>query len=371
MTVSKENILDALKRVFYPDQEKDIVEGAMVSNVDVHGDHAHIFITLPANSPFVGGIRKACNQVLTEVFGKEFKADLQIGTKIPEKQQGPHPLKDGEVFPHVKHIVAISSGKGGVGKSTVAVNLSVALAKKGFKVGLLDADVYGPSVPKMFHLENFTPKVSGEDATKAIVIPPEQYGVKLLSIGFFVQPDSPLVWRGPMATSAIRQLIVDAAWGELDYMLIDLPPGTSDIHLTLVQTVAITGAIIVSTPQDVALLDVQKGIAMFRDEKINVPVLGLVENMAWFTPDELPDNKYYIFGKDGCQKLADKYNVPLLGQIPLVQSIREGGDSGTPAALDEHSIIGKAFADLADKLVDRVNHRLINVAPTKKVEMQR
>ena len=263
-----------------------------------------------------------------------------------------------------------ASGKGGVGKSTVSANLAVALAKLGYKVGLLDADIFGPSMPKMFQVEDARPyaeRIDGRD----MIIPVEKYEVKLLSIGFFVDPDQATLWRGGMASNALKQLIADAAWGELDYFLIDLPPGTSDIHLTVVQTLAMTGAIVVSTPQAVALADARKGINMFTNDKVNVPILGLVENMAWFTPVELPENKYYIFGKEGAKKLAEEMNVPLLGQIPIVQSICEGGDNGTPVALDEDSVTGRAFLSLAASVVRQVDRRNVEMAPTQIVEMHK
>ena len=276
----------------------------------------------------------------------------------------------GKLLPQVKNIIGISSGKGGVGKSTVAANLAVALAKLGYKVGLLDADIFGPSMPKMFQVEDARPyaeKIDGRD----MIIPVEKYGVKLLSIGFFVDPDQATLWRGGMASNALKQLIGDAAWGELDYFLIDLPPGTSDIHLTVVQTLAMTGAVVVSTPQAVALADARKGINMFTNDKVNVPILGLVENMAWFTPAELPDNKYYIFGREGAKKLAEEMNVPLLGQIPIVQSICENGDKGTPVALDENTMTGRAFLSLAAAVVRQVDRRNVEKAPTQIVEMHK
>ena len=276
----------------------------------------------------------------------------------------------GKLLPQVKNIIGISSGKGGVGKSTVAANLAVALAKLGYKVGLLDADIFGPSMPKIFQVEDARPyaeKIDGRD----MIIPVEKYGVKLLSIGFFVDPDQATLWRGGMASNALKQLIGDAAWGELDYFLIDLPPGTSDIHLTVVQTLAMTGAVVVSTPQAVALADARKGINMFTNDKVNVPILGLVENMAWFTPAELPDNKYYIFGREGAKKLAEEMNVPLLGQIPIVQSICENGDKGTPVALDENTMTGRAFLSLAAAVVRQVDRRNVEKAPTQIVEMHK
>ena len=259
------------------------------------------------------------------------------------------------MLPGVKNIIAVSSGKGGVGKSTIAVNLAVALASKGYEVGLLDADIFGPSVPKMFGEEDYRPEVKREDEND-ILLPLVKYGVKILSIGFFVDPAEAVVWRGPMASNFLKQLITRGEWGDLDFLLVDLPPGTSDIHLTLVQEVPVTGAIVVSTPQEVALADAIKAISMFRSEKINVPVLGLVENMSWFTPAELPQNRYYIFGRDGCKNLSEKMDVPLLGQIPVVQSICEGGDMGHPVVLDD-SIAGKAFMELADEVAEKVNLR--------------
>ena len=274
------------------------------------------------------------------------------------------------MLPQVKNVIAVSSGKGGVGKSTVSANLAIALAKLGYKVGLLDTDIFGPSMPKMFQVEDARPyaeKIDGRD----MIIPVEKYGVKLLSIGFFVDPDQATLWRGGMASNALKQLIGDAAWGELDYFLIDLPPGTSDIHLTVVQTLAMTGAVVVSTPQAVALADARKGINMFTNDKVNVPILGLVENMAWFTPAELPDNKYYIFGREGAKKLAEEMNVPLLGQIPIVQSICENGDKGTPVALDENTMTGRAFLSLAAAVVRQVDRRNVEKAPTQIVEMHK
>jgi ATP-binding protein involved in chromosome partitioning len=272
------------------------------------------------------------------------------------------------LLPGVKNIVAIASGKGGVGKSTVTSNLAVALAKAGAKVGLIDADIYGPSIPTMFNCEFEQPMVKQVNG-RNIIIPIEQYGVKLISIGFLAPPDSAVVWRGPMASSALKQFFSDTDWGELDYLLIDLPPGTSDIHLTLVQTVPVTGAVIVTTPQKVALADANKGLAMFRQPQINVPILGVVENMAYFTPEELPDHKYFIFGKDGGKNLSEKYSVPFLGQIPLVQGIRESGDSGFPAVLKEGPT-SVAFQELAETLARQIAIRNANVAQSKKVEFK-
>jgi ATP-binding protein involved in chromosome partitioning len=268
----------------------------------------------------------------------------------------------------VKNIIAVSSGKGGVGKSTISCNLAISLAALGYKVGLLDADIHGPSIPKMFGVESAHPEVKEVDG-RHIITPIEKYGVKILSIGFFVDPSQALVWRGAVSSNALKQLITDADWGELDFFVMDLPPGTGDIHLTLVQTMGISGAIVVTTPQEVALADARKGVNMFTGDKVNVPVLGIVENMAWFTPAELPENKYYIFGKEGGKRLAEELNVPLLGQIPLVQSIREGGDAGRPISVDDNSILSLSFKELAQNVVDRVDFRNKNMEATKKVEM--
>jgi ATP-binding protein involved in chromosome partitioning len=273
-------------------------------------------------------------------------------------------------LPEVKNIVAISSGKGGVGKSTVAANLAVALSLAGYRVGLLDADIFGPSQPKMFAMEEARPEMV-KKGERELIEPAENYGVKLLSIGFFVNKDEAVLWRGAMASNALKQLIADADWGALDYFLIDLPPGTSDIHLTMVQTLALTGALVVTTPQEVALADARKGISMFTGKKVNVPVLGLIENMAWFTPAELPENKYYIFGKEGGRRLAEELDVPLLGQIPLVQSIREGGDAGAPAALDPDSLTGAAFRRLAENVVKQIALRNEQRPPTQRVQVTR
>jgi ATP-binding protein involved in chromosome partitioning len=272
-----------------------------------------------------------------------------------------------EILPGVKNIIAVASGKGGVGKSTVATNLAIALSKLGSKTALIDADIYGPSIPKMFGAEEMRPGMEVVDG-KEMIVPVEKHGVKMLSIGFFVKPDDALIWRGAMATNALKQLISDTVWGDLDYLVIDLPPGTSDIHLTMVQTIPVTGAIVVSTPQAVALADARKGISMFRQEKINVPILGLIENMAWFTPAELPDKKYYIFGKDGCKNLAEELKINFLGHIPIVESIRENGDDGTPSALQD-TMIGEMFRQLGENVAQKVEERNASLEPTKVVEM--
>ena len=359
-------IIDALRNVRYPGTGKDIVEMGFVSD-DIHIDGMKVSFSMmfdKPNDPFIKSVVKAAETAILTYADPdiEIKGNIEVRTKQAEQP------KPATLLPQVKNIIAISSGKGGVGKSTVSVNLAVALAKKGYKVGLLDADIFGPSLPKMFDEEEARPFLEPIDG-KEYIVPIEKYGVKMLSIGFFVNRDDAVVWRGAMAGNALKQLIADANWGNLDYFLIDFPPGTSDIHLTLVQTLAITGAVVVSTPQEVALADARKGINMFTNDKVNVPILGLVENMAWFTPAELPENKYYIFGKDGAKNLAEDMNVPLLGQIPIVQSICEGGDKGTPVALNENTITGMAFADLADNFIASVDKRNSQFAPTQKVEV--
>ena len=274
------------------------------------------------------------------------------------------------VLPGVKNIIAIASGKGGVGKSTVAVNLAVALAKTGATVGLIDADIFGPSIPLMFGEEEAHPEIEVVEG-REMIVPVEKYGVKILSIGFFGAKENALIWRGPVASNALKQLIVQGLWGELDYMLIDLPPGTSDIHLTTVQTIPVTGSVIVTTPQDVALADVIKGVSMFKSKSIDVPVLGIIENMSWFTPEELPDNKYYIFGKDGGKNMAQYMEIPFLGQIPIVMSIREGGDSGVPVAWNENSVAGKSFIELAHNVIQQLEYRNANLKPTERVHVKK
>ncbi|NDV58733.1 Mrp/NBP35 family ATP-binding protein [Bacteroides sp. 519] len=368
MTLYPKLILDALATVRYPGTGKNIVESGMVDD-DMRIDGMKVSFSLifeKPTDPFIKSIVKASEAAILTYVNKEVEIVGNINIK---SKQAPRP-EAGKLLPQVKNIIGVSSGKGGVGKSTVAANLAVALAKMGYKVGLLDADIFGPSMPKMFHVEDARPyaeKIDGRD----MIIPIEKYGVKLLSIGFFVDPDQATLWRGGMASNALKQLIGDAEWGELDYFLIDLPPGTSDIHLTIVQTLALTGAIVVSTPQEVALADARKGINMFTNDKVNVPIIGLIENMAWFTPAELPENKYYIFGKDGAAKLAEEMQVPLLGQVPLVQSIREGGDEGTPVVLNEDSVTGQAFIAIAENVVKQVNRRNDEQPPTQIVEISK
>lgn len=362
MTLYPKLITDALAHVRYPGTGKDLVSAGMVEdNIRIEGNKVRFSLKFEKpNDPFVKSVVKAAETAVHTYADSEAEVTIDVITK-----QLPRPEPD-KLLPEVKNILAISSGKGGVGKSTVSANLAVALAAMGYKVGLLDADIFGPSIPKMFGIENARPgleQVEGRD----LIVPEEKYGVKILSIGFFVNPDDAVVWRGGMASNALKQLISDAHWGELDYFLIDLPPGTSDIQLTLVQTLSITGAIVVSTPQQVALADARKGISMFQGDKVNVPVLGLVENMAWFTPAELPSNRYYLFGKEGCKQLAEELNLTLLGQIPIVQSICESGDVGAPVALNPDSVTGMAFMNLAAKVVKQTEYRNAHQAPTERV----
>lgn len=341
-----QQIIDALRHVRYPGTGKDLIESGMLED-DIRISGLEVSFSLifeKDNDPFMKSVVKA-SEVAVQTY-VDANAAVHIYTKF--KKQNLQPAAAAPVL-QAKHVIAIHSGKGGVGKSTVAANLAIALAQRGMRVGLLDADIHGPSMPKMFHTEDCRP-VSAEVDGRTLIDPIEQYGVKMLSIGFFVDPAQAVVWRGGMASNAIKQLIQDANWGELDYFLIDLPPGTSDIHLTLVATLQLTGAIVVTTPQPVALVDARKGVDMFRNEKINVPVLGIIENMAWFTPAELPENKYYIFGRDGGKHLAEDLGVPLLGQIPLVQSIREAGDDGAPIAMQTGHPAAAIFAAIAEKI---------------------
>ena len=359
-------ITDALATVIYPGTKKSIVESEMLVTDDIHINGQHVAFTLifPRDTdPFLKSTLKAAEAAIHYHIGKEVQVEIHT-----EFKSQPRP-EVGKALPEVKNIIAVSSGKGGVGKSTVSANLAIALAKLGYKVGLLDTDIFGPSMPKMFGVEEERPYMIEKDG-RQLIEPVEKYGVKLLSIGFFVDPDTATLWRGGMATSALKQLIMDADWGALDYFILDTPPGTSDIHLTLLQTLAITGAVIVSTPQQVALADARKGIDMYTNDKVNVPILGLVENMAYFTPAELPNNKYYIFGKDGAKDLAQSMHLPLLAQIPIVQSIREGGDDGQPAATKTDSITGQAFLSLAQSVVTVVNRRNKEQAPTKIVGVE-
>lgn len=357
-------IREALEKVTYAGTKKNLIESNMLAD-DIRIDGMRVTFTLvfdKPTDPFMKSTVKATEAAIHYYIGKEVEVEIKTETRQKARPQAE------KLLPEVKNIVAVSSGKGGVGKSTIASNLAIALSRLGYRVGLLDADIFGPSAPKMFNVEGarvFAEEVDGRN----LIVPVEKYGVKLLSIGFFVNPETATLWRGGMASNALKQLIGDAKWGELDYLVLDTPPGTSDIHLTLLQTLAITGAVIVSTPQQVALADAIKGIDMYRNEKVNVPILGLIENMAWFTPKELPDSRYYIFGKEGCRQLAERMNVPLLAQIPLVQGICEDGDNGTPAALDNEKSSGMAFLALAQSVVTQVNRRNRDQAPTKRVKV--
>ena len=346
-----QQIIDALRHVRYPGTGKDLVESGMLEDdIRISGfEVSFSLIFQKDNDPFVKSVVKAAEVALQTYIDPNVAANIH--PKFVKQNIKPSNNAEGANSQtiHAKHVIAIHSGKGGVGKSTVTANLAVALAQQGYRVGLLDADIHGPSMPKMFATEDCRP-VSVEENGRTLIEPIEQYGVKMLSIGFFVNPESAVIWRGGMASNAIKQLIEDAHWGELDYFLIDLPPGTSDIHLTLISTLQLTGVIVVTTPQPVALVDARKGVEMFRNEKVNVPILGLIENMAWFTPAELPQNKYYIFGKDGGKALAEELDIPLLGQIPLVQSIREGGDNGVPIALQAGHPAAKAFEKIINSL---------------------
>lgn len=351
--------MDALATVRYPGTGKNVVEMNMVED-DLRIAGLHVSFSLifdKPTDPFLKSMVKACEAAIHAYVSKD--VEVEIKTK---SLQAPRPdLPD--LLPGVRNIIAVSSGKGGVGKSTVAANLAVALARLGHRVGLLDCDIFGPSVPKMFQLTDARPyseNINGRD----LIVPIEKYGVKVLSIGFFVDPDQATLWRGGMACNALKQLIGDANWGDLDYFILDTPPGTSDIHLTLVQTIPITGAVIVSTPQQVALADARKGINMYQNEKVDVPILGLVENMAWFTPAEHPDEKYFLFGREGVKQLAEEMDVPLLGQIPVVQSICQNGDDGTPEALNPANPTGQAFLQLAARVVTQTDKRNLEKAPT-------
>ena len=366
MTLYPKLITDALATVRYPGTGKNLIEAEMLED-DLRIDGMQVSFSLifeKSTDPFMKSVVKAAEAAIHTYVDKEVQ--VTIHTKTLQAAR-PEP---GKMLPQVKNIVAVSSGKGGVGKSTVAANLAVALAAEGWKVGLLDADIFGPSVPKMFHLEAEQIFAEVKDG-RQLLIPAEKYGVKVLSIGFFVNPQTATLWRGGMASNALKQLIADTDWGALDYLVLDTPPGTSDIHLTLLQNLAITGAVIVSTPQQVALADARKGIDMYRNEKVNVPILGMVENMAWFTPAELPENRYYLFGREGVKKLAEEMQVPLLAQIPIVQQICESGDEGEPIAVKSGSPVSEAYRALAQSVVRETERRNSQLPPTSIVEMQK
>lgn len=355
--MTTEKILEALSNVQEPDLGKDLVTLNMVKDISIEGNNVSftVVLTTPA-CPMKDMISNACVNAVKLLVNKEAVVKVNFTANTSTKR-----TDEGNVLPKVKNIIAVVSGKGGVGKSTVSANLALALSQGGAKVGLLDADIYGPSVPIMFGVRGERPMMIDVGAEKPMIAPLERYGIKLISIGLLVDEKNAVVWRGPMASSAIRQFITDVYWDELDYLVVDMPPGTGDIHLTLMQTVPVTGAVIVTTPQDVALADAKKGIAMFGQAQMNVPIIGLVENMSYFTPAELPENKYYIFGKEGGKRLADEYEIPFLGQIPLVQSIREGGDQGIPVMMSNEEITKKSFREFASVVVRSIAMRNANV----------
>jgi len=362
MAVIPKTITDILRKVNFPGTNDNIVDLDMVQEIRTAGSRISFTLVFGRDDdPNIQSVSEACATEIENTLGTDY--DLLITPKGMHRMKAP-------VLPGVKNIIAVASGKGGVGKSTVATNLAVAMAKTGAKVGLIDADIFGPSIPKMFGEEEAQPFMESIDG-RDMIIPIEKYGVKMLSIGFFGNKENALIWRGPVASNALKQLIIQGAWGELDYLLIDLPPGTSDIHLTIVQTLPVTGSVIVTTPQDVALADVIKGVSMFRSKSIEVPVLGIVENMSWFTPEELPDNKYYIFGKDGGKDLARDLDIPFLGQIPIVMGIREGGDLGIPVAWREETATGIAFKTLAANVIEQLDYRNANLRPTERVRIKK
>ncbi len=366
--IEKKAVLKALENITVPGEGQNMVESGAVKNVQIFGDEVEIDITI--TNPSLQARKKTEVEILKVVHREVYeKAKMKVNITVdaPAPKQKPNEIK-GKPLPGIKNIIAVASGKGGVGKSTVTANLAVTLAKMGLKVGLLDADIYGPSMPIMFDVTQEKPLAVNVDG-KSKMRPVESYGVKMLSIGFFTQPNQAVIWRGPMASKALNQMIFDAHWGELDVMLLDLPPGTGDIHLSIMQAMPVTGAVVVSTPQEVALADARKGVAMFQQEAINVPVLGIVENMAYFTPAELPDNKYYIFGKEGARHLAEDLEVPFLGEIPLVQSIREAGDVGRPAAMQTATPIESAFEELTRNVVQEMVARNTTLPPTEAIKI--
>ncbi len=368
MKLDRKDILKALETITIAGEGKNMVESGAIQNVLTFGDE--VVVDLLLNTPALH-IRKRAEvdimKVIHEKVYEKAKVKVNVKVEVSEKKEEENIIK-GKQIPGISNIIAVSSGKGGVGKSTITANLAVSLAKMGFKVGVLDADIYGPSMPIMFDVENAKP-ISVEVDGKSKMQPVQSYGVEILSIGFFTKPDQAVIWRGPMAAKALNQMVFDANWGDIDFMLIDLPPGTGDIHLSIMQSLPITGAVVVSTPQAVALADAKKGVAMFQNENIKVPVLGIIENMAYFTPEELPDNKYYIFGQEGAKNLAEDLQIPFLGEIPLVQSIREAGDYGRPAALQTATPLEKAFEELARNVVQETVNRNDNLPPTEIVKI--
>ena len=369
MSFTKQDIYNALDTITEPGEGKSLVENKNISNLVVFGNE--VIVDVAISNPTLQAKKKVESEIKKAILSKvDEKIDVKVNVKTsaaPKKEEKSTLIK-GKKIPSIKNIIAIASGKGGVGKSTITANMAVSLSKMGFKVGILDADIYGPSMHLMFDVEKERPisvKIEGRSKMKPI----ENYGVKLLSLGFFTNPNQAVIWRGPMASKALNQLIFDADWGELDFLLIDLPPGTGDVHLSIVQALPINGAVIVSTPQTIALADAKKGVAMFQQESIQVPVLGIIENMAYFIPEELPDNKYYIFGKDGAKHLAEDINTKFLGEIPLVQSIREAGDVGHPVALQENTSLENAFATLTKEMISELLKRNANLPPTEVVRI--
>ncbi|PIF01080.1 MAG: chromosome partitioning protein [Maribacter sp.] len=367
MKLNKHDILKALEHITVPGEGKNMVESGAVKNVQIFGDEVEVDVVI--SNPSLQARKKTevgiLNIIHQEVYGK---AKIKVNLTVEALDNSKANEIKGKPIPGIKNIIAVASGKGGVGKSTVTANLAVTLSEMGFNVGLLDADIYGPSMPIMFDVAQEKPLAVTIDG-KSKMKPVENYGVQLLSIGFFTDPNQAVIWRGPMAAKALNQMIFDAHWGDLDFLLVDLPPGTGDIHLSIMQAMPVTGAVVVSTPQEVALADARKGVAMFQQESINVPVLGIVENMSYFTPEELPDNKYYIFGKEGAKNLAGDLNVPFLGEVPLVQSIREAGDVGRPAALQESTPIAAAFADITKRVVREMVNRNKSLPPTEAIKI--
>ena len=367
MSFKKQEIYGALEKISAPGEGKNLIESNSVTNVVVFGDEVVVDVTI--GNPTLQAKKKIEVEIMKIIHDEVGqKIDVKVNVKTKAIEVKPTSIVDDKSIPGIKNIVAIASGKGGVGKSTITANVAVSLSKMGFKVGILDADVYGPSMPIMFDVAKERPLSVNIDG-KSKMQPVENHGIKMLSLGFFTDPNQAVIWRGAMATKALNQMIFDAHWGELDFLLIDLPPGTGDIHLTMVQAVPITGAVIVSTPQNIALADAKRGVAMFKQENINVPVLGIVENMSYFTPEELPENKYYIFGKDGAKHLAEDLGTTLLGEIPLVQSIREAGDVGHPVALQENSPLEEAFREVTKSMLSELVKRNKNLPPTEIVRI--
>ncbi len=368
MSFKKEDIYKALETITAPGEGKSLVENKNITNVVTFGNEVEVDVTI--SNPTLQAKKKIETEIakaITTIVGEQITVKVNVKVEKPAVKENPNQIR-GKEIPNIKNIIAIASGKGGVGKSTITANTAISLAKMGFNVGVLDADVYGPSQHIMFDVEKAKPlsvNVEGRSKMK----PVENYGVKLLSLGFFTNPDQAVIWRGPMASKALNQLIFDADWGELDFLLIDLPPGTGDVHLSIVQALPINGAIVVSTPQNIALADAKKGVAMFQQENINVPVLGIVENMAYFTPEELPNNKYYIFGQDGAKNLADDIKTKFLGEIPLVQSIRESGDVGHPVALQNGTVLEKSFNEITKEMLSELLKRNENLPPTEVVRI--